>query len=604
VVRVRPLLAAALLLTGCSFFAPTVSVKRAGPDAVYESLNQNVLNSDQLSTATLEVLRTFDLDELADDDPIEGLRRLHAVALKEPTRVNLFALSELAYHAARSYDDRDAYLASAIYAWFYLLGNDGEPPSPYDRRFRWACDLYNGGLQRAFEQKGSEYLVFDKAERTLPVGRVTVALDTSRTPWDDAQIRSYLPGDDYLIKGLSLRLRDAGLGVPLVGVRNDGRPGAAPATGFLRVHGTLADMEQGLSATIELHSAYDTPEVQVDDHTVPLESDLSVMLALGLHESPLWKFSLSGLFQGNSAVTENRLRTVMPPAPGRIPVIFVHGTASNPAYWADMFNTLLADPDLRANMQFWFFQYASGNPILYSAMTLREQLAKVLADADPLGSDPALHHVILVGHSQGGLIVRLMICDGSLEWLQLNTGHSLEELKLDEKTDALLRSAFAFKALPQVDCAVFLATPHQGSFMADSWYSRFMSRFISLPAQLQIGFSRPDLPDQFDGRTLPTALDNMDPASHLLQRLAQTPISPAVRLHSIICVGDADVNDPAQLAEADDGVVKYQSAHLQGVDSELLVNCQHSCQDNPLVIQEVRRILREELARYRGSKQP
>ncbi len=41
----------------------------------------------------------------------------------------------------------------------------------------------------------------------------------------------------------------------------------------------------------------------------------------------------------------------------------------------------------------------------------------------------------------------------------------------------------------------------------------------------------------------------------------------------------------------DDGVVKYTSAHIDGVDSELVVRSGHSLQQHPHTIEEVRRIL-------------
>jgi hypothetical protein len=46
-----------------------------------------------------------------------------------------------------------------------------------------------------------------------------------------------------------------------------------------------------------------------------------------------------------------------------------------------------------------------------------------------------------------------------------------------------------------------------------------------------------------------------------------------------------------------DGVVEYKSAHLEGMKSELVVKSGHSSQLNPLAIDEVRRILVEELAK-------
>ena len=42
-----------------------------------------------------------------------------------------------------------------------------------------------------------------------------------------------------------------------------------------------------------------------------------------------------------------------------------------------------------------------------------------------------------------------------------------------------------------------------------------------------------------------------------------------------------------------DGVVPYWSAHIDGVESELVVRSEHSVQGNPHAIEEVRRILLE-----------
>ena len=61
--------------------------------------------------------------------------------------------------------------------------------------------------------------------------------------------------------------------------------------------------------------------------------------------------------------------------------------------------------------------------------------------------------------------------------------------------------------------------------------------------------------------------------------------------HSIISV---DGDGPAE--DGDDGVVEYESAHVDFTDFELVVNSGHSCQDNPHTIGEVRRILLEHLA--------
>jgi hypothetical protein len=43
--------------------------------------------------------------------------------------------------------------------------------------------------------------------------------------------------------------------------------------------------------------------------------------------------------------------------------------------------------------------------------------------------------------------------------------------------------------------------------------------------------------------------------------------------------------------EGEDRVVKYRSAHIDGVESELVVRSGHLAQGNPKTIEEVRRIL-------------
>lgn len=599
--RLVPLALLAVLATGCGFFSPTVSVEHAGAARVYASLNANALNSREPSTATREVLHGYGLTDILEDDPRSALCALHTMSVQDSRRVNLFALSELAFFVGEQEQDRDCYLASAVYAWLYLFGTDDPTPaSPYDRRFRWACDLYNTSVQRAFATPDGNLVTIGEGERALPVGRIRIDVDRSAFPWPEADYPSFVPGDLFLIQGLSLRLRDSGLGVPLIGIPPQGsKLRQTPASAFLRVAGSLKDIEQGTKATLELYSVFDAHSVKVGDAKVPLESDLSVMLAYALNQSPIWKFSLTGLFEGQQAVKENKLAMIRPYERGRIPVVFVHGTASNPAYWADMFNALLGDPELRLKTQCWFFQYASGNPILLSASTLRDQLQETIARVDPDGTDEALRKMILIGHSQGGLVVKLLVVDGSLDWLRQVSGKTADEFGFSDDQMKLVRKVYDFKAADYVSSVIFICTPQRGSFQAAKWYSRWIAKFISMPGELQgvgdrVFSTETKLPASLSGR-LPTSLDNMNPDSPILKILLDTPIEKRVRYHSIIAIGDADPHDAQALAETDDGVVQYSAAHLDGAQSELLVNASHSCQDNPLVIQEVRRILHEVL---------
>lgn len=51
------------------------------------------------------------------------------------------------------------------------------------------------------------------------------------------------------------------------------------------------------------------------------------------------------------------------------------------------------------------------------------------------------------------------------------------------------------------------------------------------------------------------------------------------------------VEGDGPVEQGNDGIVEYTSAHLDDVDSELVVRSGHSCQANPHTINEVRRIL-------------
>ncbi len=81
----------------------------------------------------------------------------------------------------------------------------------------------------------------------------------------------------------------------------------------------------------------------------------------------------------------------------------------------------------------------------------------------------------------------------------------------------------------------------------------------------------------------------MTPGNPFIQTLAALPIDPAVFAHSIIAVKRAGPPE-----HQSDGVVRYESAHLDGVMSEKVVLSGHSA-GNPDTIKEVRRILHEHL---------
>ena len=82
-----------------------------------------------------------------------------------------------------------------------------------------------------------------------------------------------------------------------------------------------------------------------------------------------------------------------------------------------MYNELSNDAVLRDRVQFWLFTYSTSNPILQSADELRRSLSDIVKEVDPEGRDPALRRMVLIGHSQGGLLARLMVSESGVTLL-------------------------------------------------------------------------------------------------------------------------------------------------------------------------------------------
>jgi pimeloyl-ACP methyl ester carboxylesterase len=346
-----------------------------------------------------------------------------------------------------------------------------------------------------------------------------------------------------------------------------------------------------LAATLELHLAWDAESVSVAGEPVPLEADPTAALALSFTGIPIVELEMLGLLGRISEEYANRppLISSTPYKPGLIPVVFVHGTESSVVRWAEMYNRLLADPEIRSRYQFWFFQYDSGNPIALSSLRLRESLTAALARLDPGGTDPALRQILLVGHSQGGLLVKMqVISTGDRLWNAVSR-KPLAELKLSPETRDLLQRGLFVEPLPEVTRVVFICTPQRGSFVAGRrLLADLVRRLMDLPHTIT-GLTA-DLARNADASVspfVPTAVDNMSPRSPFIHGIQGIPVAASVKVHSIIAVeGDG----PKE--EGDDGVVKYSSAHIEPVESELVVKSGHSTQGNPHTIEEVRRILR------------
>jgi pimeloyl-ACP methyl ester carboxylesterase len=597
----------ALALAAC---AAPVDVRPAGIVEVYTSLNAYALSRDTLSDDAIVTLARAGLDQKILEDPLGAIRELHAMALTGDRRERLYALAECCYAAGERTGDASLFLASAVYADLFLFGGGPEPPpGGFRRRFRRACDLYNVGLARAFSRNGEAGEEFVPVSRrvTLPVG--TLDVQTGELPLRIAGQRydTLRPAVTMQVMGFRARSVKSGLGAALVALRATGtdeeerRAHLAPrstlaVTAFLFIDGDLESFGPApVQARMEFHRPTEQREVTVAGREVPLEFDVTAPLAWQLAESRPWDKELSRFLDPDEAGVSSGVFLANPYEPGKIPIVFVHGTASSPARWAEVLNELNDDGLIASRCQFWVYRYASGAPILVSASGLRRGLARVVRDLDPEGKDDALRHMVVIGHSQGGLIARLMLTDGGDRFWDALSKTPIDQIELTDTERRNLRSVFCFEPCPTVTRAVFVATPHRGSYVAGNWLGTIGSWLVSVPkavargterlAKLALGGA------EIDVEKFSTAVDDMAPGSSFLTVLDASPMAPGVPVHSIVAVdGDGPVE------EGDDGVVMYSAAHMPSARSEVVVNSPHSCQAHPAVVAEIRRILREHLA--------
>src|SRR5690242_3458523 len=416
-----------LIAAGCE---TPVGVGRLDAVTAQRRLTANVLTTDELSEQARNVLRRWVLSQRFDDDPAGAIAALHEiVADGRGDEDEVITMAEMAYLYGEKTQRRPYFLAAAIYSYAFLFPERGlRQPNAYDPRLRLAADLYSFGLTHAFASNDGATVDFRSGSYELPFGTVQVAVSPSVLEWRNRQIVSLSPVQDIAIRGLANRYRHPGLGAPLAAatqpkVAESGIQVAPrmklPMTAVLRLAAPRRQLAQReLGATLDLYNTYDVATTTIAGKAVPLEADETAVLAYTLASPEIWERELKAFFSGVfSEQTPTQLASIEPYRPGRIPVVFVHGTASSAGRWGDMVNDLLDDPRIRERYQFWFFTYDTGNPVLYSAALLREALRDALHKLDPAGNDPALSQMVVIGHSQGGLLAKAMVVDsGDRVW--------------------------------------------------------------------------------------------------------------------------------------------------------------------------------------------
>ena len=375
-----------------------------------------------------------------------------------------------------------------------------------------------------------------------------------------------------------------GVGGALVGVRLVNPPDKfAPRRGITAAVTTTLDFH-GKDATLALRRPAKQPTASVEGKTRPLAANFSAPISYYKPPSNLALVGLVGGFEAKHYPAQIGLYFLQPYDPERIPLVFVHGLFSTPWTWVQTINGLQADPEIRKHYQFWVFAYPTGYPILYSALRLRQELARVDQ------AYPNHKPFVVVGHSMGGMLTHDQIVTLTPAMWEKSIGDTARNIFAQNSSDNLIVRATTFRANPRIKRVVFICTPHRGSDMASGGLGKIAISLINLPGQLasvmKDSLSGGELL-QLTGssKRLPNSVWGLKPTNPALPVINEARIS--VPYHSII--GDRGKGDSPN---STDGVVAYWSSHLDGAQSEKIVPGPHGSCELPQTIAELDRILR------------
>jgi hypothetical protein len=408
--------------------------------------------------------------------------------------------------------------------------------------------------------------------------RLRFAKGTRDGVWDPAYFTSFTPAVAVDLKTIKNRNRQDGVGGALVGVhRPDPLDPFSPLVGITAPVTAVLDFK-GQDVTLTLVDPTEKPKAHVAGRERILEADFSAPLAYYPQKSEYWE-GIMGALRVSEYMNTTGLYMIEPYDPERIPLIFVHGLISTPRMWRNVINELEKDPVLRERYQCWLFAYPTGNPPLYSALRLREELKKIQRRY------PNSRDYVLVGHSMGGILSRTQVTTVNRNAWDAIGKEKAATFFANVKQGSLVEQSTLFNANPKVDRAIFICTPHRGSEMAIGTIGELAIKLISLPVDLVATAAGTSLSIiTGDPNRMPTSIDGLSPRNPTLKVLDTRPIE--VPHHSII--GDRGKGDTPN---SSDGVVEYWSSQLKSAKSEKIVPGPHGACELPETLDELRRLL-------------
>jgi hypothetical protein len=204
----------------------------------------------------------------------------------------------------------------------------------------------------------------------------------------------------------------------------------------------------------------------------------------------------------------------------------------------------------------------------------------------------------------GGLVSRMQTVPSGDAYWNTVSNKPLDAVKAQPEVLQRIAACFFFEPNASIRRVVTIGTPCRGSSFSNQTTQWLAAKLIRLPTMLlqsQEALFR-DNKDLFPEKSLlriTNSIDALSPKAPIFPVLVSSPRPPWVTYHNI--VGMVPRQGLWGKLAGGDGVVSYESAHMDDVASELIVPAEHTTvHAHPLAVLEVRRILLQHLADLRA----
>lgn len=391
------------------------------------------------------------------------------------------------------------------------------------------------------------------------------------------------------------RHSSTGFGVPLVAhsPRCDNRPACSllPSEGIFR--SATAWIEPGVDGEMPRLVVANPDRTSVPPALGALSVDRSAPYARGAGTTALRRQGVWGLLGGKRVGSRAGVYLLEEYDPNRRPVVMIHGLGSSPLIWARTSNAIWGDPLLRQHFQVWHVVYQTNAPLLVTRRRMKQYLDTAFNALDPEGDDAARQGIVLIGHSMGGVLAKLLSADSGNALWSAAFNVPPDHLQGASADVDVIRETFLFSHYPGINQVIFMAAPHHGSPAADGWLGRLMNRLVGrrvpeMKALARVAKAQPmavreELRESYQQSRLNSIATLR--AAQPVRRVGESLMPhPGVSYHTI--AGYLHGEHPPG-----DGVVPLDSALLPSAASTLVIDSDHYVYQNSKAVDEVVRIL-------------